>query len=506
MKSIKGKVSSIKSVMSQSTIARNLAVTLIKWTSIAMAVLALLFMSYEILSDRLQVKNQTSRTAIQIAQILSQAVWTFNETEIKSTVNSYLLSPNIVSIKVTDDEKKTLFASEKDGGSKDVKSVAMIKYRGKNLGRVEVISTTTGIMRKSLNTFLILLVALLLALAIAVNTITKMLQIELETPLNRLGNAIRRIAVGNYHEKILPSPQIEINRIGEEVNFMADKISLREHQIRQNIQEQTILKAELGIAETLQRSMVATRGSTTSRRIAQFYRPMQNLSGDWMTVIECNGGRIIYAIVGDVTGHGIPQGLVTMVAFGAIQTLRPLIQQNHDSFTPSTIMNILRSTMISLLNECNLAMTVAILKIDLDQRDMRICNAGHPFPLILSEDNGKMNLKPMTSKPQPPFGYELLTRTVAQQAYKDIKVDLSEKEMICLFSDGLTEAKNRLNKPFQKPFLQLLRQVNRLEPVNHVMEKINSSLSAHIKDAVVEDDICLMLIDTRLELENEKVA
>ena len=267
-----------------------------------------------------------------------------------------------------------------------------------------------------------------------------------------------------------------------------------------------MLKTELGIAETLQRSMNATRGFNTARRVAQYYQPMENLSGDWLTVFECDKGRTLYAMVGDVTGHGIPQGLVTMAAFGAIQTLRPLIQQNSKSFSPATILNILRSTLVTILHECQLAMTVSVIKIDVASRQVTLASAGHPFPLVLRPAESNMKVVPLGAKAQSPLGFEFLTKATAPPPYRDTIHRLQDDDIICLFSDGLTEARSKNDVQFQRAFIKMLRSLDRRYPPSVLLDRVLQRFQSHMEGTYVDDDICLMVIDTRKDEGHEAVA
>jgi sigma-B regulation protein RsbU (phosphoserine phosphatase) len=252
--------------------------------------------------------------------------------------------------------------------------------------------------------------------------------------------------------------------------------------------------------------MIATRGFNSARRIAQFYQPMNNLSGDWMSVFECDNGRSIYALVGDVSGHGIPQGLVTMAAFGSIQTLRPLIQQNSKSFTPAAILNILRSSLVTVLHECQLAMTVSIIKIDLETRKITMSSAGHPLPIVMRPTDKEMKLVTLTAKSQSPLGYEFLTQTTSPVPYRDTTHTIEAEDTLLLFSDGLVEARNTLEKTFQKDFIKSLKKVERRFPPSILLDKILQSFQNFTVGSPSADDICLMIIDTRKDEKYEDVG
>ncbi len=491
---------------SERTIARDLAIHLVLFLSVSFLCAGLIAFLTQTRSDNKELKSDINNTTYNLAVILALPMWTYNDSEIKTIVSSHALSSSITGISIVDEFGKPLVSTAKSAKTHDLSATRDVIYKGRKVGKVTVYSSTTPLYRHALNNLVSTLALAFLAIMVVILIILPLLDRFLDQPLSRLALAIQKIASGQYKFKLPDLPQKELSSISQEVNFMAEKIALRESQIRESMRVTTILKTELGIAETIQRSMTATQGIVAARRVAQFYQPMNNLSGDWMTTFECDKNRTIYAMVGDVTGHGIPQGLVTMAAFGAVQTLRPLIQQNSKSFSPSVILNILRSTLVTLLHDCELAMTVSVIKIDLPNQKVSLASAGHPFPIAVSPDAGRMRVRPLTAQPQSPLGFEFLTKTTAPPPYVDTHFDLHKNETLCLFSDGLTESTGRASRPFQKPFIGMLKSLDRPYPPSILLDRIIHEFHAHLGGLNCDDDVCLMIIDTRKDEEHEAAA
>lgn len=490
----------------QRTIARDLVSRLVLALSASLLIAGVFSFIYQVRADRNDLRIRLATSASNLASLMAFPVWTYNESEIKALAGTHGLDEGISSVKVLDEDGKAIAEVKKIGKSNDIKITRDITYKGKKIGKVTVGASTNSLYLNALRALISTVLLTLLSIVVVILLVLPLVQHFLELPLNKLVHGIQKIASGQYKEKLPPVPQKELAKITDEVNFMADKIASRERQIIETMQSATLLKAELGIAETLQRSMSATRGFNTARRVAQHYQPVSNLSGDWMTVFECDKGRTIYALVGDVTGHGIPQGLVTMAAFGAIQTLRPLIQQNSKSFSPATILNILRSTLVTLLHECQLAMTVSILKIDIASRQVTMSSAGHPFPLVVRPNGNLMKIVPLGAKAQSPLGFEFQTKTTAPPPYRDTLHNLEPDDAICIFSDGLTEARSKSEKSFQRPFVKMLRSLDRRYPPSVLVDRILQKFQMHMEGSTADDDICLMVIDTRRDDGHEAVA
>lgn len=496
----------VRTKLSERSIARDLAINLVTALSGSLLLIGIISFVYQTRSEDLELRKQTFDNSANLADFLSLPMWTYNEVEIKSLVHRFASVEGITAVTVLDDSGQPVLNFKKNDNSRDINATRDIVYKGRKIGKVRVFGSTSPLYFRGLKNLAWTIAITLLAILIVVMMVLPLLNKYLDEPLQRLASGIQKIASGQYKETLPSVPQMELAKITEEVNYMAEKIALREHQIKESMRASTVLKTEIGMAETVQRSMTATQGFNTARRVAQYYKPMTNLSGDWMTVFECDQGKTIYAMVGDVTGHGIPQGLVTMAAFGALQTLRPLVQQNSKSFTPAAILNILRSTLVTILHECQLAMTVSIVKIDVHSRKLTMSSAGHPLPLLVRNENGVMHVSPLTAKAQSPLGFEMLTKSVVIPPFVDTVHDLDGEDTICIFSDGLTEARDQKQVAFQKDFLKTLRRLDRRYPPSVMMDHILQALQKHIKGSSVTDDICLLVIDTKKDSSYDAVA
>jgi phosphoserine phosphatase RsbU/P len=466
----------------------------------------ILYFAVQSRGERIALHNQIKTDTRELAGLLALPLWTFNETEIKSLIMVHARSPEIGAITILDDEGKTITSIQKPGTVSDLSFSKGVIYKGYLVGKVKILASSKPLYLRAIQNLALTGILTLAAIFVTALLIRPLVARFLDDPLQRLAAGIQKIASGRYQEKLISPPQRELSRIVNEVNFMAEKIESRELQIKETMVASTQLQSELAIAETIQRSMIATAGVNAAKRVSQFYQPMANLSGDWMTTFECDNGMTIYAIVGDVTGHGIPQGLVTMAAFGSLQTLRPLIQENSPAFTPATILNILRTALTSLLHECSLAMTVSIIKIDLLNRQVIMSSAGHPLPILIRPTDSGVKTKTLTAKPQSPLGYEFLFPTSDLPSYQDTVHELEDNDIVCLFSDGLTEALNKQKKPFINSFIRTLRTLDHQFSPPELVNKILRNFDAHTEGVAVSDDICLLVIETKREKNHDAVA
>jgi serine phosphatase RsbU (regulator of sigma subunit) len=151
-------------------------------------------------------------------------------------------------------------------------------------------------------------------------------------------------------------------------------------------------------------------------------------------------------------------------------------------------------------------MTVSVIKIDTNSRELTMSSAGHPLPLVVRPGSGSVKVQVLTAKAQSPLGFEFLTNSSAPAPYKDSHHKLESDDTILLFSDGLTEARDRANIQFQKKFVSTLKSLDRRYPPSILLDRIMQTLRGHTDGKQPDDDICLLVIDTRKDDGHEAVA
>jgi sigma-B regulation protein RsbU (phosphoserine phosphatase) len=89
------------------------------------------------------------------------------------------------------------------------------------------------------------------------------------------------------------------------------------------------------VAQKIQTALLPKNPSIANYEIAAFMQPAAEVGGDYYDVIEVAGRH--WVIIGDVSGHGVPAGLVMMMAQTAIRTA--LLQ--HPDAPPSTLLEVI---------------------------------------------------------------------------------------------------------------------------------------------------------------------
>src|SRR5258705_195773 len=113
--------------------------------------------------------------------------------------------------------------------------------------------------------------------------------------------------------------------------------------------------------------------------------PAQAVGGDLYEVLRTPGGNLV-AVMGDVSGKGIPAALFMAVTMTLVRALAP------DSRTPAEILRRV-SDALATQNPRNLFVTILCAIYDVRTGRLDYASAGHPPPVLIRE--GKAEFLPL---------------------------------------------------------------------------------------------------------------
>ena len=155
------------------------------------------------------------------------------------------------------------------------------------------------------------------------------------------------------------------------------------------------------------------------------YRPGRHqslLGGDFYDVVECEDG-VLFALIGDVAGHGPDEaalGVCLRIAW------RTLVLAGVD---PETILSSMDAVLVSERGSDEVFATVSMVRIDQARDTARFWLAGHPLPVILGGG--------ITPLPDEAAGTAL--GIVADASWRGFDLPLVGNDRLFLFTDGLIE-------------------------------------------------------------------
>lgn len=184
-------------------------------------------------------------------------------------------------------------------------------------------------------------------------------------------------------------------------------------------QRKTALEQEYLNARAVQQVLVPeTTPTTPGFAIESFYKPAGEVGGDFFQIIPLQDGGVL-AVIGDVSGKGMPAAMTVSLLVGTVRTLV------HYTQSPGEILAAMNQRMIGRSNGG--FTTCLVIRVDLGGR-LTIANAGHIAPYLggreLSLENGL------------PLGL------AEQTDYVESCFDLVPGQQLTLVTDGVVEARD----------------------------------------------------------------
>jgi serine phosphatase RsbU (regulator of sigma subunit) len=241
----------------------------------------------------------------------------------------------------------------------------------------------------------------------------------------RIARATRRLSLGfaeiekgNFVHRIVFKGHDQLAALVESFNHMVERLSASVAARA----EKEALEHELTVARDLQRRLLPPADfACPGVGIAVDFAPAAAIGGDFYDLSYSE--RVLTVCVADVSGHGLPTGLVMAAAKASLGMLArtgaggvKLMELLHEE--------IVRTT------EPRTFVTLAHLVFDLEKRTVAFTNAGHPYPYRVDRDGTVEAL----ANPARPLGLAL------SGGWHTVTAPLVPGDFWVVFSDGLVEA------------------------------------------------------------------
>jgi serine phosphatase RsbU (regulator of sigma subunit) len=313
----------------------------------------------------------------------------------------------------------------------------------------------------------ILLIVYLVALTIAFVLIG-----SIARNVNRLTRATQAIGRGDFSVRIQSKSRDQIGDLARSFDGMAESIQ----KLLAETAEKERLKSELAIARTIQHKLLPPpEAALPGFTVHAHFEPVAEIGGDYYDYIPMPDGRTAVAL-GDVSGHGLPTGLLVAMVKAALSTLLEAGHQGAELFGRLNEL-IHRST------EPRHYMTLALLAYDPRTRKGLLANAGQLAPYRIS--SGRVEA---LSLPGLPLGL-LPDRTFPAREFA-----FASGDVVVFLTDGLVEAVDENDEPFGFDRLEALLAARAAEGAAALRDALLSAVRTHSGPRVADDDRTLLIL------------
>ena len=290
--------------------------------------------------------------------------------------------------------------------------------------------------------------------------------------VNKLTRAAQAIGRGDFSVRVNSRSRDQIGDLARSFDGMAASIQ----RLLLEAAKKEKIEAELSVARAIQRSLLPeSGGSWPGFRVVSHFEPVAEVGGDFYDILPTADGRTA-VVLGDVSGHGLPTGLLASAAKASITTFIELGIAGPEICAQLALRAARSANRRSY-------MTLSIFAYDAPRRVGTLTNAGHPAPYRVSA--GRVERLPL-----PAFPIGLLP----QRTFPSKEVALAAGDRLVLFTDGIVEAADETGDPFGYERLEALLEREALRTAEELLAAVLSAVAAHAGAAAVEDDRTLVLL------------
>jgi hypothetical protein len=189
--------------------------------------------------------------------------------------------------------------------------------------------------------------------------------------------------------------------------------------------ERALAAAELEAARTVQQILIPEEiPNVPGFAIQSAYIPAGEVGGDFFQIVPTKNGGVL-AVIGDVSGKGMPAAMTVSLLVGTFRTLA------HYTQSPSEILAAMNQRMLARTHGG--FTTCLVLRADLGGQ-LTLANAGHLAPYLAGEE--------LPVKSGLPLG--LAEDTI----YTESTFQLGPSQQLTLLTDGVVEARDKTGALF----------------------------------------------------------
>ncbi len=296
----------------------------------------------------------------------------------------------------------------------------------------------------------------------------------------RIARATRRLFLGfaeiekgNFAHRAVLKGHDQLAALVGGFNHMAERLAASVEAKAQ----QEALERELEVARDLQRRLLPPAGFTfPGVSIAVDFRPAAAIGGDFYDL--SGDARTLTVVVADVSGHGLPTGIVMAAAKAALSALA------KTGASGTRLMELLDVEVVRSTDPRTFV-TLAYLAFDFGSATVTFTNAGHPYPYRVRPDG---TVEPLVNAARP-LGVAL------PPGWQTVTAPLSPGDLWVVYSDGLVEAaKEEGGEPWGFARLEQCLKEGAGGSAAALRDRILASQRAHTGHDETDDDRTLLVL------------
>jgi serine phosphatase RsbU (regulator of sigma subunit) len=276
-------------------------------------------------------------------------------------------------------------------------------------------------------------------------------------------------------------------------SLMYSNLTILKEQLEQKVEERTAelkkamdaLWGEMELAKKIQTTLLPRTPSMQGFEIAAYMQPADQVGGDYYDIINAEG--LDWLVIGDVSGHGVPAGLIMMM----VQTAIHMAIAGKPNLRPDV-----------LLNRVNSVITENIRKLDEDRyMTITVIACMNRGRFMFSGQHQHMMMYRVGADTVELIETNGIWIGIPEEMKKPATGDFSMEngDTLLLYTDGLTDAWRQGSLRDQRDPME---DMFGLERLRYTFRRLGSRSPGEIKEGILselkeyyfDDDVTMMIL------------
>jgi len=272
------------------------------------------------------------------------------------------------------------------------------------------------------------------------------------------------------------------------------KVEERTAQLAQANREITVLNerlkaenlrmaAELDITRQLQQMILPNAEELSQIEgldIAGFMQPADEVGGDYYDVLQ-HGGRVKIGI-GDVTGHGLESGMLTIMVQTAVRTLL-----TNGEADPVRFLDAINRTIFNNVARMNSDKNLSLALLDYADRKLRL-SGQHEEVLVIRTGGAIERIDTID------LGFPIGLDDEIADFIGEMEIELNPGDTVVLYTDGITEAENLEGVQYGIDRLCEVLVRHAARSAEEIRQEAIADVLNHIGEQKIFDDLTLLVL------------
>ncbi len=295
-------------------------------------------------------------------------------------------------------------------------------------------------------------------------------------PVKIILHEMKALLTGKRYRRIMTDRVDEIGVIGHFFNEITQNLE----RISTDLNEHKRMSKELNVAHQIQQNLLPSKAPDIQELdIIAKTKPAEEIGGDCFDFIETEDDLFFY--LGDVTGHGVPAGLVMIMVDTLLDTFVDKGMNTKD---------VLINTNKYLKPKISTAMFMTMVMFRWDKKNQKLyyTGAGHEHILIYRQSTHR-------AESFPAGGIALGMVPDNSEMLEEKEIDFEAGDAIILYTDGITEGENAHGEQYGlKRLSEITEKCGSLPSSELMFNRLSEHFSAFLEGHIQDDDMSLMVI------------